>query len=107
MSRTDGFEVRNITYFPGYEKKRERRFDVVKWDTCEPTLVTTRGGQMKWITEYCYSVANLIWNPEEKEFDLVSIGLRFPESHPSAAAMDMICKFAREKEREYLDDEED
>ena len=106
MRSKDGIEIRNITYMPGYERKNERRFDIVKWDTCEPRLVTTFNGQMKWVTEYCYSIANLNWNPEEEGFDLVSVGMRFPESHPSAEAMDMICQFAREKEREYADEED-
>lgn len=97
MRTKDGFEMRNPVYLPGFWPK-QNVYDLVKWELCEPRIVSRLDGQQEIICEYCYVVAQLIWDSEEEEFELRSIGMRLPESHPSEEAMEMVCEFAREKE---------
>ena len=100
MRTKDGFEIRKPVYLPGF-RHTGIKYDVVKWENCEPRIVSGIDGQLRIVSESCYSVAFLIWNSNEEEFELQSVGMRLLESHPSIEAMDMICKFAREK-REAL-----
>ena len=102
MRSSDGFEVRNPVYLPGFQHTGIK-YDVVKWENCEPRIVSGVDGQQRIVSESCYSVAFLIWNSDEEEFELHSVGMRLLETHPSVEAMDMICKFAREKREELVD----
>lgn len=99
MRTKDGFEIRNPVYLPGFQPQ-QNTYDLVKWEPCEPRIVSRLDGQQEIICEYCYVVAQLIWDSVEEEFGFESIGMRLPESHPSEEAMRMVCEFAREKEAE-------
>lgn len=102
MRSHDGFEVRNPVYLTKFQHTGIE-YDVVKWEPCEPRIVSGADGQQRISSEYCYSVAFLIWNSEEEEFELNSVGMRLLETHPSIEAMDMICEFARKKREELVD----
>lgn len=101
MRTNDGFEIRNPGCLPGFWP-RQNEYDLVKWEPCEPYIMSCYNGQQKIVYESCYTVAKLIWNPEKEEFEFKSIGMRLPESHPSEEVMDIVCRFAREKEAELL-----
>lgn len=101
MRSWDGFEVRNPVYLPGF-RPHGIKYDVVKWENHEPRIVSGIDGQLRIVTESCYSVAFLIWNSNEEEFKLESVGMRLLESHPSVEAMNMICEFARKKREELV-----
>lgn len=91
--RIEGFQIRDITYLPGYEPKEpERRFDIVKWN-----------GESE--TEYCYSVATLEWNNKTRDFEFKSIGMRWLKEYPSSYVYNLILNFAAFKRAEYLGEE--
>lgn len=101
--RIDNFQIRDVTYIPGFEPKQSaREFDIVKWETCSPLEVTDGStGEKKIITESCYSVARLKWNEHECYFEFESVGLRWLEEQPSAAVCQVIMAFAEFKKKEY------
>lgn len=88
--RIEGFQIRDITYLPGYEPKEpEHRFDIVKW------LNST----------YCYSVATLEWNDKTQDFEFKSIGMRWLKEDPSSYVHNLILTFTAFKRAEYLGEE--
>lgn len=102
--RYNDIEIRDPTYIPGYEPKEDNRiFDIVKWEPCEPQYIETKSGQMKYMTEFCYSIATLIWDWKEETFDLKSIGTRWLEVAPSKEICNMILTFINSKSKEYME----
>lgn len=103
----DSIEIRDITYFPGYEPKtKQRRFDIVKWENHPPREVTNlRTGKKEISTCNCYSIATLEWDEKERGFELHSVGTRWLEAAPSKKVCDMILKFCDKMAAEY--EEED
>ena len=100
--RNNNIEISDPTYVPGYEPKEELRvFDIVKWEPCEPRYIETKSGQMKFMTEYCYSIGTLIWDYKQEQFYLKSIGTRWLEAAPSKDTCNMILSFIKEKTKEY------
>lgn len=92
----DGFQIRDIICVTSLNKypEKPKKFDVVKWEECEPLTVTDgETGEEKQITKYCYSVGNLEWDSKEPCFEFKSIGLRWLESKPSERVIDMIIGF--------------
>ena len=88
------FQIRSITYLPGYEpKEQDRRFDIVKWNKSVEN-------------DYCYSVARLEWDSKEEEFNFNSVGLRWLQAEPTPRVCQIIYRFAQLKTLEYraLDD---
>lgn len=103
--RIDGIQIRSMTYLPGYEPKEDKReFDIVKWEEeKEPYLACDyKTGQMKIITEYCYSLGKLQWNEKDEDFVFISVGTRCFKTHISEAAANMIVKFCENKANEYM-----
>lgn len=76
---------------------------VVKWELCEPRIIIQEDGQLKIVSERCYPIAYVIWNPVNEEYELKSMGMKFLEAHPSVEAMDMICAQAKEDGRNGSD----
>lgn len=108
--RIDGFQIRDITYLPGYGPEQpERCFDIVKWQQFdEPrTMTDFTTGKPKTFTESCYSVAILEWNQREEDFEFRSVGMRWLEAEPTAAVCNLIKAFARFKREEYRGLDED
>lgn len=97
--RVDGIQIRGVTYFPGYEPENGPiKYDVVKWVTrTKPVEVTGLTGEKRLSTEYCYSIATLIWDEDEQAFDIESIGLRLIEAKLTERAQDMILAFCKLK----------
>ena len=105
--RIDGFQIRDVTYIglppkntpPQYDivkwVKADKPYEAIDWETNKPVLVS----------EYCYSVARLVWDSKEPCFDFESVGLRWLEANPTQAVIDMVLKFAEEKEKELENDD--
>ena len=100
--RVDGIQIRDVTYLSDYEPENKPiQYDVVKWVTRkEPVEVTDLTGKKKLSTEYCYSIATLIWDEDEEAFDIESVGLRLIEAKLTERAQDMIVAFCALKEIE-------
>lgn len=96
--KVDGFQIVDVSYFPGFEPKYETpRFDVVKWYQHEPIdAVDLTTGQKKTSTESCFVVARLVWDAHEPGFDFESIGTRWLECKPTRKVIKMIQDFVRE-----------
>ncbi len=98
--RIDGFQIRDVVYIGLPPPNTPPQFDIVKWESCEPREVYDFHGKKKMMSEYCYSVATLKWNTEEKSFSFQSVGLRWLEIKPSDAVKKMVMDFALSKEEE-------
>ena len=99
--RVDDIQIRDVTYLPGFKPTHAPiEYDIVKWEQRKHPMMTMReDGQLQWQTDYCYSLAHLVWDEREEEFKLVSIGMRFVDACPSKEACTMISKFAEEAAR--------
>ena len=101
--RVDGFQIRDVTYLGLPPKDTPPTFDIVKWVQCEPYQARDfRTGERKTYTEYCYSVGSLVWDKHDGGFDFRSVGLRWLESLPNKDVVDMVLRFAHEKSKELL-----
>lgn len=100
--RIDDIQIRDITYFPGAEpESASHDYDIVKWYTHKPiSCLDMRTGEPTTSTESCYSIARLVWDPHEEEYDLHSVGLRWLEEKPSDYVCDVILNFAKFKAAE-------
>lgn len=91
--RVNGVQIRDVIWVrdPG---KIPPKFDVVKWSTDE-------SGR-----EYCYSIAQLEWDPHEPCFDFRSIGLRWLEDPASSdkEVIKMILDFCERVSKELEED---
>lgn len=63
------FQFRSPTYIDGHFEPFI--FDLVKWV----------GGDMFITPKYCFSIAQLKWNPSEEDFNFKSIGIRYLLNH--------------------------
>ena len=98
----NGFQFRSPAYLDGPFEPYE--FDLVPWETCEPTEVPAfKTGNQKIQTRYCYSIGGLIWNKKECAFTFESVGLRYLQ-HRVDGLEDYILKFCEEMKKE-LDEE--
>ena len=106
--RIDGYQIRDVTYIGMPPKDAPPMYDIVKWNTYDtPTrMLSLDTGKYENVTEYCFSVGTLVWNPKEPCFEFESVGLRWLEAKPSEAVVDMVLKFAEEKAKE-LEAEDD
>ena len=98
--RVDGIQIRDVMYLLGYEPENSPiKYDVVKWVTrAKPIEVTDLDtGKKKLSTEYCYSIATLIWDEDEEAFDIEGVGLRLIEAKLTERAQDMILAFCKLK----------
>lgn len=100
--RIDGFQIRDPTYFPGFEPKAMLpNFDIVKWEQHDPyEVIDMKTGKKQMSTENCYSVATLVWDTHEPGFDFRSVGMRWLESNPTPAVLQMIQDFVESKTQE-------
>lgn len=74
----NGFQFRAPTYLDGHFEPY--KYDLVKWQDCEPYEVTDLNtGEKKIKTRNCFSIATLTWNPKNESFDFESVGLRYLE----------------------------
>ena len=93
--RTDGIEIRWPTYLdPNHDPTKERKFDIVKWESHSPRLVFD-ARQCKHVPakESCYSIATLEWNEKDKWFDTTTVGTRLLETELTPAAREMLSQF--------------
>lgn len=56
-------------------------------------------GKPKKIDEYCFVVAELVWDEHEGDFEFASVGLRWLEEKPSERVVDMILEFAENRRK--------
>jgi len=85
--RVGNYEIREILY-------DHDRYEIVKWEDCEPFLTEAQNGQMKYASQYCYTIAYLIWDEDEEVFNLESIGMRLAHAAPPPEVFRAICIFA-------------
>lgn len=107
--RIKDFQIRDVIYLEDIIGKkvenRPTRFDIVKYEQCEPhEVIEFKNGRKKIQTEYCYSVGHLEWDSKEPGFEFSSVGLRWLESGADEEVIKMILDFANKKEKELLDD---
>ena len=106
--RIEGYQIRDVTYIGLPPKDTPPSYDIVKWAVADPPYeaLDISTGKRKLVTEFCYSVGELVWNPKETCFEFESIGLRWLEEKPPEAVVDMILEFAEKKAKE-LENEDD
>lgn len=99
--RVDGFQIKDVTYVGKPPKDEPIKYAIVKWKQCAPMqVIDSLTGKPKIITEYCYVVADLVWNAKEPCFEIEGVGTRLLEARPSDAATDMILDFCKIREEE-------
>ena len=105
--RIEGYQIRDVTYIGLPPKNTPIQYDIVKWAKYgEPHEVFSLDtGKREMMTEFCYSVGRLVWNPKEPCFKFESVGLRWLEEKPPEAVVDMVLKFAEEKAKELEEDD--
>ena len=96
----DGFQIRDITYIeaePFDENKNNLyKFDVVKWEECEPhEVIDEITNKRKVVTKFCYSVGFLEWDKKESCFEFKSVGLRWLEANPTEKVIKTIIMFCK------------
>lgn len=93
--RTDNIEIRWPTNLdPNYDSTKERKFDIVKWESHSPRLVfDARECKHVPAKENCYSIATIEWNEKDKWFDTITYGTRLLETELTPAARDMLSQF--------------
>lgn len=105
--RVDGFQIRDVTYLGKPPKDAPTKYAIVKWESCEPTkVIDGRTGEPKIMTEYCYVVADLVWNAKEPCFEIEGVGTRLLEDRLTDAATDMILDFCKIREEELCGGED-
>ena len=81
------FEIRPTCFLDGH--KDQKKWDVVKWCTCDPhEVVDGMTGKKKVIDTYCFSVAFLEWDDKEPCWEMRSVGTRFLEYYEEG-----LCEF--------------
>jgi hypothetical protein len=103
-----GYQIRSCGYLGKPPKDDKYRYDIVKWKDHEPYEVTDwETGEKKISTRSCYSVATLIYNPKEPDFELKSSGLRWLNEHPDPDVENWIIKWCEYKLHELYYNEEE
>jgi hypothetical protein len=103
--RVDGFQIADVHYWGLPPKDTPPCYEVIQWYEHDPWEVTdARTGEKKTVTESCYVVAFIEWNPKEPDFEFRSVGLRWLEAAPTNRVIKMILDFCEEKEKELLED---
>lgn len=103
--RVDGFQITDVHYVGLPPIDAQPKYAVVLWYEHDPWDVTDGITlEKKTVTESCYVVAVIEWNPKEPGFEFRSVGLRWLEAAPTNKAIKMILDFCDEKEKEILED---
>lgn len=104
--RVDGVQVRDCVWF-GTPSKRIM-YDIVKWEKRSEPIIVVNGftGRLEYSFESCYSLAHLVWNPDEQEFEFEGVGTRWLEEAPSKEACDMILDFCAKTAKKLREEEE-
>ena len=89
--RIDGFQIRDVTYIGLPPKSTPPQYDIVKFSIDKKDGLPGFG--------------DLVWDSKEPCFDFKSVGLRWLEANPTQAVIDMVLKFAEEKEMELENDD--
>lgn len=98
-----GFQIRDCNFIGKPPEDAKYKFDIVKWEDHDPYTVTDwETGEKKSSSRSCYSVATLIYNPREPDFELHSVGLRWLEEHPDEDVEDWILKWCEYKVHELF-----
>lgn len=92
--RFQGFQIRDINYLGEPPKDAPVKFDVVRW-------AKNSYGESN---EYCFSVAQLIYNAKEPCFELHSIGMRWVDAHPSKEVEEWISAWCDYKLLELVEE---
>ena len=104
--RVDGFQITDVHYVGLPPKDAQPKYAVVLWYEHDPwDVVDGMTGENKTVTESCYVVAFLEWNPREPGFEFRSVGLRWLEAAPTNRVIKMILDFCEAKEKELLGEE--
>lgn len=99
--RVDDFQIRDVNYIGLPPKNTPPQYDIVKWVQTEPRkVISWETMKEETVTEYCYSVAHLVWNRKETCFEFQSVGLRWLEANATKNVIDMVLMFAEEKGKE-------
>lgn len=104
--RWNDFQIVSPTYLDGHFEPDEYR--IIKWvQREEPVEITDLSTNRKTMsTEYCFTIGELNWNKKEGCFDFESSGLRFFE-HYIDGLNEWIMEFCKDKQQEYLSEEDD
>lgn len=103
--RVDGFQIRDVTYWGAPPKDAPIQYAVVKWVKSDPPYeaIDARTGEKKMVYEYCFVVADLVWDDREPCFDINSVGLRLLEDPLTPAAIEMVLDFCEKKYNELTE----
>lgn len=105
--RVDSFQITDVTYIGLPPKDTPPRYAVQLWYEHDPIeVIDARTGKKKIVTESCYVVAHIEWNPKEPCFEFRSVGLRWLEAAPTNRVIKMILDFCDQKEAEFLGEED-
>lgn len=105
-NRIDGFQISDVHHLGLPPKDAQPKYAVVLWYEHDPWDVTDGITlKNKTVTESCYVVAVIEWNPTEPGFEFSSVGLRWLEAAPTNRVIKMILDFCEEKEKEILGEE--
>lgn len=108
--RVDGFQIRDAVYLVTPPRHSAPQYDIVKWWK-EPnphlgTVCAYKNGRLETcegiVTEYCYSVGTLTWNPTRETFEFASVDLRWLQENPGEEVIQMIMDFAAERAKKYI-----
>lgn len=101
----NNFQIVSPTYLDGHLEPD--KFDIVKWAKHEPPIEATdwKTGKKKMVSDYCFSIGELIWDRKEPGFEFESCGLRYFE-HRIDGLEEWILEFCKKKE-EYLREEDE
>ncbi len=96
-----GFQIRDCNFIGEPPEDAKYKFDVVRWSNHEPyEVVDINTNEKKFSKRHCYSVATLVYDPKEADFELHSVGLRWIEEHPDDDVEDWIIKWCDYKAHE-------
>ena len=103
--RWNGFQFRAPVYVDRHFNPY--RFDLVKWESCEPhEAINMSTGKKDIVTEYCFTVASLDWNKKELGFKFSSCGLRYLE-HYIDGLNEFVLDFCKMMEKELAGDDDE
>lgn len=73
------FEIRPATFLDGH--KDPDRYEVVKWQHASKPFEATNleTGEKHMMQDYCFCIATLIYDPDEGNWCMESVGTRFME----------------------------
>ena len=98
----NNFQFRAPVYLDGHFEPH--KFDLVKWEDCEPhEVIDWYTGKKIIQTRYCFTIATLLWDKKEESFSFESCGLRYLE-HRVDGLEKFVLDFCKMMEKELSDE---